>query len=640
MNKFIPTLLGTRYYTLKTIEDRGRFITIFSICTLGIIIFSAMGIESLQRDLIKSIFLGSFVLYCIATNIILRTRVAIKTVPVGIIILAGIFFVYMLYQGQSAGWTGAWIVTYPILSISFCGLVFGLITSGILLASLVFLFFSPWYLGFYNIGTSTLATQFRTHDSVVVSRLAFLYILVLLLTAIYEIIRIRQNNEEALLNKKISYERDYIQKMKDNMNLGVFMMDKNLLIQPQYSQQLSMILSRYDEDLKDKNFLDLLSASLNTKQQKILYGYFTMMFEKSRSLEVLAEANPLQDFEYKIDNRTKFLSAKFQLIEQGKEESYILGVIEDITRQKELSNEIALKQQEQEIEMKNLFDVLQISPVVFEDFIDTVNDHFKEINAVLKNETLSEREVVTKFFQNIHAIKSNAAILGLDNFSKKLHVFETEIKGILNKNEIDQNDVFHLTFEFETLMKEQDEYRKMTDKLQKYKSENSIDNVLKAQLEQACKKTAIELQKEASIELETLSQEILETELRKPIKDILLQFIRNSIHHGFASHGKIKISLEKEGSSAVLTYSDNGSGIDFNKLKEKYQKEYPNTNPSMKDLTAYMFKPDVSTSSTVDMSGGRGIGLSFVKDLIAKHGGKITLGLKDGLSYKIVFPLE
>jgi chemotaxis protein histidine kinase CheA len=89
-----------------------------------------------------------------------------------------------------------------------------------------------------------------------------------------------------------------------------------------------------------------------------------------------------------------------------------------------------------------------------------------------------------------------------------------------------------------------------------------------------------------------------------------------------------------------LQYSDNGSGINYSKLKEKYLNEYPNSSPTTKELTSYIFRPEVSTSSTVEMSGGRGVGLSFVKDLVTKHGGKISLGIKDGLSFKIVFPLS
>jgi hypothetical protein len=50
--------------------------------------------------------------------------------------------------------------------------------------------------------------------------------------------------------------------------------------------------------------------------------------------------------------------------------------------------------------MKNIFDVLQVDPLVFQDFIEDTESNFNYINNVLKDTTLSEKQVVIKLGEN------------------------------------------------------------------------------------------------------------------------------------------------------------------------------------------------------------------------------------------------
>lgn len=640
MKKIIDLFLGKKYYSLSSLDEKIQYISSMIILTIVVFPLVFLGTTMIGQSSIRVAFDFTLAGLCLIFALLVRTILPVRYSAYFPITAFGVYCLYLLYEGTRGAWPASWTMAFPILSIYLTNITFGVISSSVVLAGMWVFLLSPWQLGFYNIGGAYLSAQFRVEDPILSTRFFIVYLLIFIITVIYNRIIAYKNKQEKLLSQDLVYERNTIKTMKDNMNLGIFLMDKNLTIQPEYSQQLLTILSKYNEKLDGKNFLDIIGSSLSTKQINIMMGYFDMIFQKSRSLEVLAEANPLSEFEYKVDDRTKYLSAKFNLIEQDEESVYILSILEDITQQKEYAQEFEERKREQEAEMKDLFDVIQINPMIFEDFIETVETNFEDINSALKNELLSSKEIVTKLFQSIHAIKSNATILGLDNFASILHNFESEIKLILNKSEINEEDVFSLTLKLDSIMKEKDRYQDILSKLNQFKSKSDIATILKSQLEKAVAKISQELSKIVNLNVIELNSEVLETKLRKPIKEILLQFIRNSINHGIKTQGELKVSVKQVDNTVVVDYSDNGKGLDYTKLKEKYLKLYPGSEPTKSQLSQLIFRPEVSTANTVSTIAGRGVGLSLVKDLVSQYKGKLSFGSSEkGLIFKIVFPI-
>jgi two-component system chemotaxis sensor kinase CheA len=453
-------------------------------------------------------------------------------------------------------------------------------------------------------------------------------------------------------NLKLAHEKDVIQTMKDNIHQGIFLMDKELNILPQYSRQLRSILSYYDSELAGKNFLDILSVSLDVKQLQTMKGFFSMVFSKFKSEKVLGSANPISEFEYKVDGQIKILSTKFHLIEQKDTDPMIVGIIQDITREKDFEKELVTQREAQELEMKNMFDVIQLDPLVFQDFIEDIESNFHFINSILKDRSLTVKQVLTKFFQNVHAMKSNALILGLEMLGKKLHILEDEIKLLSGSENVSAEDILGLTEKLEIIMQDKDEYSKIVRKIEAFKVSNQMDTVLLHSLTKAVEKIAGETNKKVEFKAGQIDMNILETRLRKPIKDILFQCIRNSIYHGIEPVnervGKNKkpvsllvFSIKNIDNNAVITFSDDGRGLDWEKIKAKYLALHPDArNVNKKLLLATIFSPEFSTSEGVTTVAGRGIGLSLVKDLIKEYNGKINVDSSDaGLTLRFTFPL-
>ncbi|MCL2293431.1 MAG: ATP-binding protein [Spirochaetes bacterium] len=452
-------------------------------------------------------------------------------------------------------------------------------------------------------------------------------------------------------NAELTQEKDTIQAMKDNIHQGIFLMDEELKILPQYSKPLVQILS-YHTELEGKSILDILSGSLNTLQLQTMKDYFEMIFLKTTSSKKLHSINPISEFEYKVDGQIKTLSTRFHLIEQADSKPAIIGIIQDITREKEFDRELQAQREVQQLEMKNIFDVIQVDPLVFQDFIEDTESNFNYINAILKDKSMTKKQVVTKFFQNVHAMKSNALSLGLETFGKKLHILEDNIKAVLSNNEITEDNILSLAIELETIMQEKDSYVKIVKKIDSYKTSNQIESFLLYSLRKAVENIAIETQKKVELKPGQLDTEILESNLRKPIKDILFQCVRNSIYHGIEPaeervkknkkpQGHLAISIKKVENTAEIIFSDDGQGLDWEKIKVKYLEHNPEaTDTSKKVLLSSIFSPEFSTSSDITSVAGRGVGLSLVKDLVKENGGAIKVDSSEsGLTFKFIFPL-
>jgi len=136
----------------------------------------------------------------------------------------------------------------------------------------------------------------------------------------------------------------------------------------------------------------------------------------------------------------------------------------------------------------------------------------------------------------------------------------------------------------------------------------------------------------------------------------MLHLIRNAIDHGIESPeererqgkertGIVNLRAYHEGGQVVIQVSDNGGGIDRNrviaKAREKglitQQHEFQNE----QEVYNLLFEPGFSTASTVTDISGRGVGMDVVKKSIDGIKGRITIHseLGVGTTFAIRIPL-
>ncbi|MCL2443247.1 MAG: ATP-binding protein [Treponema sp.] len=639
----LTVFLGKRYFSVIDVKEQVRYMTmnwIFMVATFPLII---LGITLIDVDISRTIMCFAIAFLCFTALIMIRSKIPLKFVPVFPVTVFGAYCCYLLYLGDYSLWASIWIFSFPPIVIFLCRMTVGVIESLIVLGAIIFFMF------FQTPTADALASI--TPGNEVRIRFIGVYFLITSLSIIYEWISIKKDRKEDELKGELAQERDMIQTMKDNIDQGIFLMDNDLVILPQYSRTLISILSYYDSDLTGKNFLDIIQGSFDSKQLQIMKGYFAMVFSKTKTSKVLDAANPISEFEYKVDDDVKYLKTKFQLIEQAASDPVIIGIVQDISREKEIERELQIQKDIQEIEMKNMFDVIKVDPMVFQNFIEDTESNFNSINLLLKDRTLSEKQVVTKIFQYIHAIKSNALILDLESLGQKLHILEDEIKAVSNKEIVFVNDILGLAIKIETFMQEMDSYVAITKKISAYKSSNQMDTIIENSLTKAVEKLAGEVKKKVNIKAGQVDVDILESKLRKPIKDILYQCVRNSIYHGIETpderikkkknpQGLLTYSVRSNDGKAEIVFSDDGRGLDWRKIKEKYLERNPGKPVDKKVLLGSIFSPEFSTADEASTAAGRGVGLSLIKDLVKEYNGNINVNsTESGLVFKFIFPI-
>lgn len=150
-----------------------------------------------------------------------------------------------------------------------------------------------------------------------------------------------------------------------------------------------------------------------------------------------------------------------------------------------------------------------------------------------------------------------------------------------------------------------------------------------------------------------------ETELDRTvideIGDPLIHLLRNAADHGLETteerrklgkdpKGTIRLQAYQDGNSVVIEVSDDGKGINIDKIRESSIKKGVITREeasalSEQEVLELLFKPGFSTSSEITDLSGRGVGLDVVKSKITGLGGHVEVKTEIGRGSKFIVRL-
>jgi two-component system chemotaxis sensor kinase CheA len=461
--------------------------------------------------------------------------------------------------------------------------------------------------------------------------------------------------------KIVEAERDKIALMRDNLKIGLFFMDSNYIIQNQYSRYLEELFSQ--TDLMGKSFIDLLSMSVGAKDIDAIKDYFQMVFEQTFDQDMLDEINPLTELHY--TSAVSFCRKVFQcgfapIINQG--EVFVLVSIYDITARVELQQRLDEEENKRQDEMKSFFELIQVEPQVFGDFLEDTEYEFKQIDDINKNETATTKEKLVGIYQSIHAIKSNAVILGLNTFGDMAHLLEEKIKKLREmEGEVPFYDMLNLSIELEKLYQGKEGFKTTIDNINSFKSTNGKKrkhgkHILAEALAKTTEKAAKDMGKNVKFIIDEIDGEAIEKGPRRVIKEVLVQLIRNSVAHGIevpedrAAKGKsesgvIRLSIKLNDENVHIKLGDDGNGLDFGKIAEKALRLNLLTKEDAENKDALLkviFLAGFSTAESEGIHAGRGIGLNLVQDRIRAANGSVKIKTESGKGtiFNITFPVK
>lgn len=130
------------------------------------------------------------------------------------------------------------------------------------------------------------------------------------------------------------------------------------------------------------------------------------------------------------------------------------------------------------------------------------------------------------------------------------------------------------------------------------------------------------------------------------IGDPIMHIVRNSMDHGLEEsveeriaadkdpEGTITLSAQHTGSEVIISVSDDGAGVDIQKVLEKAKENGLLTKPeseyTQRDILQFLLMPGFSTNEEVTEYSGRGVGMDVVKKNIERVGGIVTMSTEKG----------
>ncbi|MDR2596643.1 MAG: hypothetical protein LBC76_04895 [Treponema sp.] len=440
-------------------------------------------------------------------------------------------------------------------------------------------------------------------------------------------------------------ERDEIAAMKDSMKIGLFFMDSNFVIQDHYSRFLEEMLSQ--TNLFGKLFTDVISDSVTPSELEAIKDYFLMIIDSTYDQEILDDINPLNELHY-INIETserKVFQCAFTTVERGRGEIFILVTVYDITVRVELQQKLAEEEARRQEEMQSVFELINVEQDVFSDFSEDMEHEFGTIDKTLKSD-MSSHDVLVKVYQSVHAIKSNAVILGLNVFGNKLHALESKIKKLRETEAVPFAEMLNLAVEIEKIAQEKEKFHEIISKLQSYGGGSTGGvkqnvKVLVDSLTKATEKASADMEKIIKFVANDIDAEAVQIGPRRIIKEILMQLVRNSVVHGIEKPDvrtakgknevgiiKLSIKLSDDKKKIEVKLSDDGEGLNYKKIAEKAIQNnlIKKADAENKDaLMKVIFSPGFSTAETEGVHAGRGIGLNLVRDRIKEINGSMKL---------------
>lgn len=175
------------------------------------------------------------------------------------------------------------------------------------------------------------------------------------------------------------------------------------------------------------------------------------------------------------------------------------------------------------------------------------------------------------------------------------------------------------------------------------KSANDISGLL-LQIARHGREVAARLDKQIKIETETDEINLSPAEL-KLVFEVLLHLVRNAVDHAIERVGKIHIRIKKESDGFRLSVSDDGRGIDLERIKAgAIEKNLISTAENLTEAETInlIFQPEFSTKTAPTEISGRGVGLDAVKFAVEKFGGNINVATEKGkgTTFEVFLPLK
>jgi len=439
----------------------------------------------------------------------------------------------------------------------------------------------------------------------------------------------------------------------NNIQEGIFQLDESL--------KIGHLCSKYFEDLfnnidyKNMSFTDFLrEVGVPAKDIFVAEDYLKLFFNEKINNTLLSQVNPIDKVHISMVDKNKkthdkYLSFIFSVFTNVDNKKELLGTVSDITEEVLYAEALKEEEEKNKEKMEQLLQIINIDPEIMEEFFIDAQVEIEQINSILKSNRSDYRKVVNEIYLAVHAIKGNAQILGLKSIADILNTIETEIKNLLESQEINWENILDSTIKIGTIQEKIDDLRDRGKEISVYQSRFKNLEEKTGLFERTLHKVmATEGKKEGknlNLDYSNFSSKDMPKDHRKTIKDIFVQLARNAISHGIEKpeerekrgkdpQGTVSITLkkDKEGNT-IYSFKDDGNGIDVEKVEKTAKNKgliKESATFDLADAVKIIFNMGFTTATEDSLIAGRGVGLTLIKDKVNAAKGKIKVRTQQG----------
>jgi chemotaxis protein histidine kinase CheA len=346
--------------------------------------------------------------------------------------------------------------------------------------------------------------------------------------------------------------------------------------------------------------------------------------------------------------------------------------------------------------MDAFLSILHVDPTQLSSFLDDSDVAFKMINATLRDparDSASFRRKIDGLFRQIHSIKGEASAIGLGSMEQRAHALESDLAALRERTDLTGDDFLPLLTKFDDLVSHSQSVREMVTKLASFRDsfgaaqkhtpaagegsarvstgdtttrgkaldpdsvaaeatlQRSAREGFVASAQQLADRIATDHGKKVVVTCRGHDQ-VPET-YRRPVKDVLIQLIRNAVVHGIETpaerqsqgkspegHIRIQFEIVENGRAFRMQCEDDGRGLTPDKLRKTAVtkgiiSQQDATSLSDQEAMMLVFRSGFSTASGVTRDAGRGVGMDVIAEIAARLGGRISLNSESGKNMRL-----
>lgn len=478
---------------------------------------------------------------------------------------------------------------------------------------------------------------------------------------------------------------------------GLFLLDADLKIGTIHSQATAQLFQR--DSVAGLTFEDLLRDLVTPKTLQIATKFVKVLWSERTKENLIRSINPLNEVEIVVGEKgekgggeTRYLEFNFHRVRREGAITHVLVSVADVTARVALAAQLKGAQDSAQSQMDAFLSILHVDPVQLSSFLDDSEVAFKMINATLRDparDSATFRRKIDGLFRQIHSIKGEASAIGLGSMEARAHALENDLQALRERTDLTGDDFLPLLTKFDDLVSHAQSVRDMVTKLASFRESfgkhqaaqqghapaSASDSTTRAprvsdeaaQAEQTLQRSAREgfvasAQQLADRIATDHGKKVVVTcrghdqvpeSYRRPVKDVLIQLIRNAVVHGIETpaereaagkspegHIRIHFEMVENGRAFRMHCEDDGRGLTPDKLRKTAVSKGIISQAdaqALSDQEAMMlvFRSGFSTASSVTKDAGRGVGMDVIAEIAARLGGRISLNSEVGKNMKL-----